>query len=93
VDGGLFVLAEATGLGERIKLFPTAAAGAKQEWALETGIANDVLCTENDIRNYIKLDSKGNLPKCPQGGINTIGEIGEPPTCSLGKTSRAHVLP
>jgi hypothetical protein len=59
---------------------------------LETGIADGVLRTENDIRNYIKLDSKGNLPKCPQGDIYAIGEIGEPPTCPLGKTSRAHVL-
>jgi hypothetical protein len=53
---------------------------AKNQWALES---NDVV-TINDIRPYIELDAKGNLPKCPSGGIYTIGKIGEPRTCSLG---------
>ena len=66
---------------------------AKQEWALENVKTNGVVVTENDIKPYIKLDSKGNLPKCPQGGIYTIGKVGEPVTCSLGKTNPAHVLP
>jgi hypothetical protein len=68
--------------------------GTKQEWALETGHTNlDTVVTENDIKPYVKLASNGNLPKCPQGGIYTIGKLGEPPTCSLGKTNRNHVLP
>jgi hypothetical protein len=67
---------------------------AKNEWALEKGISNGIVATENDIKPYIKLDSKGNLQKCPSGGIYTIGKIGEPPTCSLGTTvTPAHVLP
>lgn len=67
---------------------------AKNEWALENGKTNGVICTENDIKPYIKLDAKGNLPKCPQGGIYTIGKVGEPPTCSLGtNVNPAHVLP
>ena len=66
--------------------------GAKNEWALENGETNGDVCTENDIKNFIKLDLKGNLPKCPQGGTYTIGKIGEPPTCSLGKTKPGHVL-
>jgi hypothetical protein len=66
---------------------------AKNEWALENGKTNCVV-TENDIKPYIKLDSKGNLPKCPSGGKYTIGKIGENPTCSLGtNTYPPHVLP
>ncbi len=42
---------------------------------------------------YIKLDANGNLPKCPAGGIYSIGKIGESPTCLLGATvSPSHVL-
>jgi len=66
---------------------------AKQEWALENGKTNGTVCTENDIKPYIKLDASGNIAKCPQGGTYTIGKVGEPPTCSLGKTTRGHVLP
>lgn len=75
---------------------------AKNEWTLEhNGKTNDVV-TVDDIRPYfkdpngkpyIKLDAKGNLPKCPSGGTYTIGKIGEPPTCSLGTTvDPPHVL-
>jgi hypothetical protein len=67
---------------------------AKQEWALENGKTNGVVCTENDLTPYIKLDAKGNLPQCPQGGKYTIGKVGEPVTCSLGTTvTPPHVLP
>jgi hypothetical protein len=62
---------------------------AKREWALENGKTNGVVCTENDIKPYIKLDSKGNIPRCPAGGIYTIGKVGEAPTCSITD----HVLP
>jgi hypothetical protein len=68
--------------------------GAKQEWALENGGTNGVVCTADDIKPYVKLDAKGNLPKCPLGGIYTIGKVGGPVTCSLGTTvTPAHVLP
>ena len=66
---------------------------AKQQWALENGKTNGVVCTENDVKQFVKLDSKWNLPKCPQGGKYSIGKVGEPVTCSLGKTNPAHVLP
>jgi hypothetical protein len=60
---------------------------------LVNGKTNGVV-TENDIKIYIKLDAKGNLPKCPSGGTYTIGKIGDKPTCSLGTTvTPAHVLP
>jgi hypothetical protein len=67
---------------------------AKREWALENGKTNGVACTEDDIKPYVKLDAEGNLPKCPQGGIHTIGKVGEPPSCSLGtNVTPAHVIP
>jgi hypothetical protein len=77
--------------------------GAKNQWALEHNAKSNDIVTINDIRPYIerernnafiKLDAKGNLPKCPSGGTYTIGKIGEPPTCSLGtNVIPAHVLP
>jgi len=76
---------------------------AKNEWTLEHNAKSNDVVTVNDMRPYIerernnpfiKLDAKGNLPKCPSGGIYSIGKIGEPPTCSLGTTvTPAHVLP
>jgi hypothetical protein len=67
---------------------------AKQEWALETRKTNGVV-TENDIKPYIKLDSNGNLPKCPAGGTYIIGRVGEDPKCSIGTSAwpNSHVLP
>jgi len=49
----------------------------------------------SDLTPYIKLDSTGNVPKCPVGGDYyqdaTVGMI---PTCSLGSTvTPAHVMP
>jgi hypothetical protein len=76
---------------------------AKNQWALEHNAKSNDIITINDIRPYIerernnsfiKLDAKGNFPKCPSGGTYTIGKVGEPPTCSLGTTvTPAHVLP
>ena len=66
--------------------------GAINEWALETGKTNGTIATEKDIKPYIKWDSNGNVPKCPQGGQYTIGKVGEHPTCSLGTNIVGHVL-
>jgi hypothetical protein len=75
---------------------------AKNEWALEHNAKSNDVVTINDIRPYIerernnpyiKLDAKGNLPKCPSGGVYTIGKVGESPTCSLGtNVTPAHVM-
>jgi hypothetical protein len=56
---------------------------AKNEWMLENNKKAGDLVTANDIKSYIKLDPKGNLPKCLNGGNYTIGRIGENPTCSF----------
>ena len=67
---------------------------AKEQWALENGKTNGIV-TENDIKPYIKLDSNGNLPKCPAGGTYIIGNVGEDPKCSIGTSNwpNSHVLP
>ena len=65
--------------------------GAKNELALETGKTNGAVVEVNQLTNYLY---RGVMPKCPQGGIYTIGKVGENPTCSLGATvTSAHVLP
>ena len=77
---------------------------AKNEWMLVNHKTTNDTPTWGDIKQYIqdlerdkpymKLDPKSNLPKCPSGGIYTIGRIGEPPSCSLGTTiNPPHVLP
>jgi hypothetical protein len=77
---------------------------AKEKWMLEHNAKTNDVVTLGDIKPYfvpygepngfIKLDAKGNLPKCPAGGIYTIGKIGESPGCSLGNTvTPSHVLP
>jgi hypothetical protein len=67
---------------------------AKNQWALENNKTNSTVAFVNDITPYIKLDTNGDIPKCPQGGTYTIGKVGENPTCSLGTTvTPAHVLP
>ena len=68
--------------------------GAKNEWALENGKTNGVVATKNDIKPYVKLNAKGNIPSCPQGGIYTIGKVGGNPTCSLATNGfPSHKLP
>jgi hypothetical protein len=77
--------------------------GAKDQWMLKHNAKTNDIVTLNDIKpflvpygepnDFIKLDANGNLPKCPAGGIYTIGRIGEPPTCSLGTTvDPRHIL-
>jgi len=56
---------------------------AKNEWALAKRKPTGTPVTEDDIKPYLKLDANGKLPKCPAGGIYTIGKAGEKPTCSI----------
>ena len=78
--------------------------GAKERWTLGHNAKPNDFITLDEIKpylvpygqpnGYIKLDAKGNLPKCPSGGVYTIGKVGEPPTCSLGNTvTPSHTLP
>lgn len=77
--------------------------GAKEKWMIEHNAKTNDVVTLDDVKpylvpygepnGYIKLDANGNLPKCPAGGIYSIGKIGESPICSIGTTvSPSHVL-
>ncbi len=68
---------------------------AANQFALEHQLTNgDKINFPNDLTPYIKLNSKGEIPPCPAGGIYHISKVGEPPTCSLGSSViPAHVLP
>jgi hypothetical protein len=68
---------------------------AANQFALENGLANgSPIHFPDDLTPYIKLNSAGKIPGCPQGGIYHISKVGKTPTCSLGTTlTPAHVLP
>jgi hypothetical protein len=78
---------------------------AKNEWALIHNAKTNDLVTPADIKPYLEQDlgpdgkpylsveSNGNLPRCPSGGIYTIGKISELPACSVGTNEDPpHVL-
>jgi WD40 repeat protein len=52
---------------------------AKQIWALEKGKHNADTPTMDDLRPYLA----GAVLVCPDGGVYTIGTVGEKPTCSI----------
>jgi hypothetical protein len=68
---------------------------AAQEFALEKGKTNgDVVNYPNDLTPYIKLNTEGKIPPCPQGGIYSIKKVSDTPTCSLGTNGNwGHILP
>jgi competence protein ComGC len=68
---------------------------AANQFALEHNLTNGApINFPDDLTPYIKLNSAGKIPSCPQGGIYHISKVGETPTCSLGTTvTSAHVLP
>jgi hypothetical protein len=53
---------------------------AKNQWALENHKQATDTPTENDLLPYFK---NSQFPKCPAGGIYTIGQDNSPPTCSI----------
>lgn len=68
---------------------------AANQFALENHLTNgDRINFPNDLTPYIKLNSAGRIPGCPQGGVYSLKKVGDAPTCSLGTTvTPAHVLP
>jgi len=56
---------------------------AKHQWAEERGAKRNDTPSWNDLRDYLTPVRM----KCPNGGIYTIGAIGELPTCSIAKDS------
>jgi hypothetical protein len=68
---------------------------AANEFALEHNLTNgSPINYPSDLTPFIKLNSLGKIPPCPQGGAYGISRVGDPPTCSLGTNiTPAHVLP
>jgi RNA polymerase sigma factor (sigma-70 family) len=62
---------------------------AKQQWALEHNKTGEDTPTWDDIKPYLGRGANGEIPVCPDGGVYTIGKVGEKPTCSIP----SHVLP
>jgi len=68
---------------------------AANQFALEHSLTNGApIHFPNDLTPYIKLNSAGKIPGCPQGGIYSIQRVGDTPTCSLGSNvTPGHYLP
>ena len=64
-------------------------AAAKDQWALENNKTTNDTPTWDDLRPYFGR-ATNQPPKCPDGGIYTLGKVGQNPTCSLGGS---HSLP
>ena len=55
--------------------------GAKANWALEEHKTTNDTPTARDLfgkDRYIAVE-----PKCPHGGVYTLGKVGNPPRCSI----------
>jgi hypothetical protein len=57
--------------------------GAKQTWAMEHKADSDAVPTWQDIQPYLGKGPQGEIPKCPEGGVYTIGSVQVAPTCSI----------
>ena len=53
---------------------------AKNQWALEHNKTGDDTPTETDLTPYF---NDHHMPVCIAGGTYTIGNVSEPPTCSI----------
>jgi septal ring factor EnvC (AmiA/AmiB activator) len=62
---------------------------AKQQWALEQRKTANDTPTMNDLQPYLGHGPNAEMPSCPDGGVYTIGTVGEKPVCSIP----GHVLP
>jgi hypothetical protein len=59
--------------------------GAKCQWALEKRKGTNDIPSMTDIAQYVR----GGVPKCPGGGVYTLGPVAESPRCSI----KGHVFP
>jgi chromosome segregation ATPase len=62
---------------------------AKQQWALENKKQATDTPAWDDLRPYLTGPNNTNMPFCPAGGVYTMGNVSEKPTCSIP----GHVLP
>lgn len=64
--------------------------GAKEQWAFDNGKPPGGAPSKSDLYGgflYLK-----NEPRCPDGGIYTIGAVSKKPTCSLSAKHSGHAL-
>ena len=66
---------------------------AKQQWALERARTTNHVPTWDDVHPYFPDRWSNSIPVCPDEGTYTLGQFGEPPTCSLGDKKAGHKLP
>ena len=62
--------------------------GAKDQWVTENHKTKDDIPSDADLFGpdlYVRTK-----PRCPEGGVYSLGRVGEGPTCSLG--TRNHRL-
>jgi len=62
---------------------------AKNEWMLEYHKTTNDMPTWDDLRPYCWSNR---IPVCPDGGIYTLGRVGQLPVCSLGDKEPSHKL-
>jgi hypothetical protein len=66
---------------------------AANQFALEHNLkTGDPIKYPDDLTPYIKFNSAGKIPSCPQGGIYSIKKVGDIPTCTLSTATPAHAL-
>ncbi len=66
-------------------------AAAKEQWRLDHRKPTYESPNWSDILPYMGVGIAGQMPHCPDGGVYTIGGLGETPKCSIG--GQGHVLP
>ena len=55
---------------------------AKEVCSIKRGLTNGTTVEWKDIEPYLEGDRS--WYRCPAGGTQSLGRIGEPPTCSIG---------
>jgi len=63
--------------------------GAKQQWALEYKKTTNDAPSWATLRPYLGRGPASMTPRCPEGGVYSLGRVGEPPRC----TYPGHGLP
>ncbi len=64
---------------------------AINQWALESKKQAGDPVTLDQLKPYIKLNSAGEIPSCPDGGKYSVTVVGALPTCSLGTNLAARI--
>ena len=54
--------------------------GAKEQWAMDSGIAQAAAINTTAVATYLK---SGKLPACPANGTYTYGAIGTDASCAI----------